>query len=54
MWLYYLLKAISTAVSLLPYKLVVQIGRGLGHIYYQCGGQAAYPRRRNHQRAAGL
>lgn len=35
MWLYYLLRAISTTVSLLPYKLVVQIGKGLGHIYYR-------------------
>ena len=34
MWLYYLLKIVSTVVSLLPYKLVVQIGRVLGHAYY--------------------
>ena len=34
MWLYYLLKALSATVAMLPYKLVVQIGRGLGHIYY--------------------
>jgi KDO2-lipid IV(A) lauroyltransferase len=34
MWLYYLLKTISTIVSILPYKLVVQIGKALGHVYY--------------------
>lgn len=35
MWLYYLLKAISTFVSWLPYKLVVIIGKGLGRIYHK-------------------
>lgn len=35
MWLYYLLKAISTLVSWLPYKLVVIIGKGLGRIYHK-------------------
>lgn len=34
MWLYYLLKAVSTVVSWLPYKVIVWIGRGLGQIYY--------------------
>ena len=35
MWLYYLLKTISTIVSWLPYSLVVIIGKGLGHIYHR-------------------
>ena len=35
MWLYYLLKAISTLVSWMPYKLVVIIGKGLGRIYHK-------------------
>lgn len=34
MWLYYLLKAISTVVSWLPYGAVVVIGKGLGRIYH--------------------
>ena len=34
MWLYYLLKTISTLVSWLPYKLVVNIGIGIGHLYH--------------------
>lgn len=34
MWLYYLLKTISTLVSRLPYKLVVNIGIGIGHLYH--------------------
>ena len=34
MWLYYLLKAISTVVSWLPYEAVVVIGKGLGRIYH--------------------
>lgn len=35
MWLYYLLKTISTIVSCLPYSLVVIIGKGLGRIYHR-------------------
>lgn len=35
MWLYYLLKTISTLVSWLPYKLVVNIGIGIGHLYHK-------------------
>ena len=35
MWLYYLLKTISTIVSWLPYSLVVIIGKGLGRIYHR-------------------
>lgn len=35
MWLYYLLKTISTLVSLLPYKLVVLLGKGMGRLYYR-------------------
>lgn len=35
MWLYYLLKTISTLVSLLPYKLVVLLGKGVGRLYYR-------------------
>ena len=35
MWLYYLLKTISTIVSWLPYKLIVKIGKGMGHLYYR-------------------
>ena len=34
MWLYYLLKTISTLVSWLPYKLVVNIGIGIGQLYH--------------------
>lgn len=34
MWLYYLLKTISAIISALPYKLVVQIGRACGKIYW--------------------
>ena len=34
MWLYYLLKTISTLVSWLPYKLVVNIGIGIGPVSY--------------------
>ena len=34
MWLYYLLKTISTIVSWLPYKLVVNIGLVVGRLYY--------------------
>ena len=33
MWLYYLLHTISKVVSWLPYKLVVIIGKGVGHLY---------------------
>lgn len=35
MWLYYLLKSLSALISRLPYKLVVNIGRGMGHIYHR-------------------
>ena len=35
MWLYYLLHTISTVVSWLPYKLVVIIGKGMGHLYHK-------------------
>lgn len=35
MWLYYLLKTISTLVSWLPYSVVVIIGKGLGRIYHK-------------------
>ena len=35
MWLYYLLKTISTIVSWLPYSVVVIIGKGLGRIYHK-------------------
>ena len=35
MWLYYLLKTLSTIISWLPYKLVVNIGRGIGHLYHK-------------------
>lgn len=35
MWLYYLLKTISTLVSWLPYSVVVVIGKGLGRIYHK-------------------
>lgn len=34
MWLYYLLKAVSALVCCLPYKLLVIIGKGLGHLYH--------------------
>jgi len=34
MWLYYVLKTISTLVALLPYKLVVVIGRNCGKLYW--------------------
>ena len=35
MWLYYLLKTLSAIISHLPYKLVVNIGVGLGHLYWR-------------------
>ena len=35
MWLYYLLKTLSTIISWLPYKLVVNIGRGIGHLSHK-------------------
>ncbi len=35
MWLYYLLKTISVIVSAMPYRLVVKIGKGIGHLYYK-------------------
>ena len=35
MWLYYLLKTMSTVISWLPYKAVVVIGKGMGHLYYK-------------------
>ena len=35
MWLYYLLKTMSTVISWLPYKAIVVIGKGLGHLYYK-------------------
>lgn len=35
MWLYYLLKTISTIVSWLPYGLLVVIGKGIGRLYYK-------------------
>ena len=35
MWLYYLLHTISKVVSWLPYKLVVIIGKGVGHLYHK-------------------
>ncbi len=35
MWLYYLLKTISFLVTLLPYKAIVIIGKGLGRIYWR-------------------
>ena len=35
MWLYYLLKTISTLVSWLPYRAIVIIGKGLGRIYHK-------------------
>lgn len=34
MWLYYVLKTLSTLVSWLPYKLIVAGGRVLGRLYY--------------------
>jgi len=34
MWLYYLLKTICFLVCLLPYKLVVIIGRNCGKLYW--------------------
>lgn len=33
MWLYYFLKIASGIVSLLPYRLVVKLGRGVGFLY---------------------
>lgn len=35
MWLYYLLKTVSAIVCCLPYKLLVVIGKGLGHLYHK-------------------
>ena len=35
MWLYYLLKTISKIISALPYRLVVKLGKGIGHLYYK-------------------
>ena len=35
MWLYYVLHTISTVVSWLPYKLVVILGKGVGHLYHK-------------------
>lgn len=35
MWLYYVLKTMSTIISMLPYKLIVIIGKGMGHLYYR-------------------
>ena len=35
MWLYYLLKTMSTVISWLPYKAVVVIGKGMGHLYHK-------------------
>ena len=34
MWLYYFLEAFSKLTTCLPYKLIVNIGVGLGHLYY--------------------
>ncbi len=34
MWLYYLLKTVSFLICLLPYKLVVLIGRNCGKLYW--------------------
>lgn len=42
MWLYYLLKTISTVVSWLPYKLVVNIGIGVGHLYHTIAKKQGY------------
>lgn len=35
MWLYYILKTISTIVCLMPYKMVVILGKGMGRLYYR-------------------
>lgn len=35
MWLYYLLKTMSTVISWLPYEAVVVIGKGMGHLYHK-------------------
>ncbi len=35
MWLYYLLKTISAIVCLMPYKMVVILGKGIGRLYYR-------------------
>lgn len=35
MWLYYLLKTISAIVCLMPYKMVVILGKGMGRLYYR-------------------
>ena len=35
MWLYDLLKTMSTVISWLPYKAVVVIGKGIGHLYHK-------------------
>lgn len=35
MYLYYILKTLSFLVCLLPYKLLVSLGRGIGRIYYR-------------------
>ena len=35
MWLYYLLKTMSTVISWLPHKAVVVIGKGMGHLYHK-------------------
>lgn len=34
MYLYYILRTLSFLVCLLPYKLLVCFGKGIGHIYY--------------------
>lgn len=49
MWLYYLLKTISTLVSWLPYKLVVNIGIGIGHLYHTIAKKTEDPCRGNYQ-----
>lgn len=35
MWLYYLLKTISKIISLMPYTMVVKLGKGMGHLYHK-------------------
>lgn len=35
MWLYYLLKTISAIFCILPYSLLVKIGKGVGHLYHK-------------------
>lgn len=54
MWLYYLLKTISTLVSWLPYKLVVNIGIGIGHLYHKIAKKTEAPCGSNHQGTAWL